>query len=249
MRAGQYGKEIENDYTLTNVAGLGVIASNGENVILCGKPALLQSSGVEITNLRDGAVYVAKNGRFIGYIVIKDTIKSEANEVIEALNGQNCKTIMLTGDSQGVAKEVAEKLNISQFKAELLPQDKVSEIEKFISEKSPQDVVCFIGDGINDAPVLMRSDVGIAMGAIGSDAAIEAADVVLMKDNLKDILTAKQIAKKALVIVKQNIVFSISVKVLILLLSLFGITNMWFSIFGDVGVAIIAILNALRVNK
>ena len=244
-----YGKEIENDYTLTNVAGLGVMASNGENVILCGKPALLQSHKVETPTMRDGAVCVAKNGQFVGYIVIKDSIKSEANEVIEALNEQNCRTVMLTGDSRGVAKEVAEKLNISHFKAELLPQDKVCEIEKIISEKSPQEVVCFVGDGINDAPVLMRSDVGIAMGAIGSDAAIEAADVVLMKDNLKDILTAKQIAKKALTIVKQNIVFSISVKVLILLLSLFGITNMWFSIFGDVGVAIIAILNALRVNK
>ena len=244
-----YVKEIENDYTLTNVAGLGVMASNGENVILCGKPALLQSHKVETPTMRDGAVCVAKNGQFVGYIVIKDSIKSEANEVIEALNEQNCRTVMLTGDSRGVAKEVAEKLNISHFKAELLPQDKVCEIEKIISEKSPQEVVCFVGDGINDAPVLMRSDVGIAMGAIGSDAAIEAADVVLMKDNLKDILTAKQIAKKALTIVKQNIVFSISVKVLILLLSLFGITNMWFSIFGDVGVAIIAILNALRVNK
>lgn len=244
-----YGKEIESNYTLTNLAGLGVMAKNGDSVILCGKPALLQSNNIEIPAMRDGAIFVAKDGEFIGYIVIEDSIKSEANEVIEALNKQNCKTVMLTGDSQSVAKSIAEKCNISQFKAELLPQDKVSEIEKIINEKSSNDVVCFIGDGINDAPVLMRSDVGIAMGAIGSDAAIEAADVVLMKDNLKDILTARQIAKKALIIVKQNIIFSISVKVLILLLSLFGITNMWFSIFGDVGVAVIAILNALRVNK
>lgn len=244
-----YGKNIEEDYTLTNLAGLGVMATDGENEILCGNATLLENNGVDILAKCEGAVYIAKNRHFVGYIVIADTVKSEANRVIGALNNQNCKTVMLTGDSQSVAETVCKQCNISQFKAQLLPQDKVAEVEKIINQKAPNEVVCFIGDGINDAPVLMRSDVGIAMGAIGSDAAIEAADVVLMKDNLSDILTAKKIAKRALKIVKQNIVFSITVKVLILLLSLFGITNMWFSIFGDVGVAVIAILNALRVDK
>ena len=156
---------------------------------------------------------------------------------------------MLTGDNKNVAEKVAKDICISDYKASLLPQDKVNEIENIMNTKQQKDIVCFVGDGINDAPSLMRSDIGIAMGNVGSDAAIEAADIVLMKDDLNGIILAKKIAKKTLKIVKQNIVFSIAIKIAILALSAVGITNMWFAVFGDVGVAVLAILNAMRVNK
>ena len=145
-------------------------------------------------------------------------------------------------------EQLAEKAGVSSYKASLLPQNKVEEVEKLLAEKAPGDVLCFVGDGINDAPVLMRSDIGIAMGGVGSDAAIEASDIVLMKDDLRGLPLAKRIAKKTMAIVMQNIVFSIVVKLAILVLSAFGITNMWVAVFGDVGVAILAILNAMRVN-
>ena len=244
-----YGNPIDEDYQLTTFSGFGVQAVKGDNVILCGKETLLKQHGISVPTFEQNGVYVAENGVFIGFIVIKDTIKSGVNEVIATLNAQNCKTVMLTGDGYEVAKNVASECGITDFKANLLPQDKVFETEKIIADKQPGDVVCFVGDGINDAPVLVRSDIGISMGAIGSDAAIEASDLVLMKDDLHDILLAKKLAKKTMSIVKQNVIFSISIKVLILILSFFGITNMWFSIFGDVGVAIMAISNALRVNK
>ncbi len=244
-----FGKPLEDNYILTNYAGLGVKAQKDGEIILCGRRTLLNEHGIDIPTQANEGVFVAKNGEFLGVITVKDVIKSEANEVIAALNKENCKTMMLSGDNQKVASEIAKECGISTFKAELLPQDKVEQVERIIKNKKTTDVVCFIGDGINDAPALMISDIGIAMGAIGSDAAIEAADVVLMKDDLHDILKAKKIAKKAMRIVKQNIIFSIAVKVSILILSLFGITNMWVSIFGDVGVAVLAILNALRVNN
>lgn len=152
-------------------------------------------------------------------------------------------------NAQKIAASVAAETGVTGYKASLLPQNKVEEVEKLLAEKNKGDVVCFVGDGINDAPVLMRSDVGIAMGGVGSDAAIEASDIVLMKDDLKGISLAKRIAKKTMAIVMQNIVFSIAVKVAILVLSAFGITNMWVAVFGDVGVAVLAILNAMRVNS
>ena len=194
-------------------------------------------------------VYVAKNGQYIGAILIADEIKPETKQVIGELNGMGCKTIMLTGDNEKIAKSVAGDIGVTGYKASLLPQNKVAEVEKLLSQKGNGDVLCFVGDGINDAPVLMRSDVGIAMGGVGSDAAIEASDIVLMKDDLKGVSLAKRIARKTMAIVMENIVFSIAVKVAILILSAFGITNMWVAVFGDVGVAILAILNAMRVNS
>lgn len=244
-----YGKQIEDGYILTNFAGYGVKAEKNGEVILCGNKNLLTKENITLPFDEDNAIFVAKNGVCVGYITVSDQVKSEVKRVIGALLKENAQTVMLTGDTYKNAEKVAKACGVNTFKAELLPQDKVNEVEKMLANKKQKDVLCFIGDGINDAPVLSRSDIGIAMGGIGSDAAIEASDVVLMRDNLSDLIIAKKIAKKAISIVKQNIVFSIGVKVLILLLSLFGITNMWFSIFGDVGVAVIAILNALRVSS
>ena len=247
----RYGKDAENGYTLTNVAGEGIIAQKGSDRIYYGKKKLMTANGIEYS-VPDGVgtvVYVAKNGQYVGSILIADEIKSETRQVIGKLNGMGCKTIMLTGDNQKIAANVAAETGVTGYKASLLPQNKVEEVEKLLAEKNKGDVVCFVGDGINDAPVLMRSDVGIAMGGVGSDAAIEASDIVLMKDDLKGISLAKRIAKKTMAIVMQNIVFSIAVKVAILVLSAFGITNMWVAVFGDVGVAVLAILNAMRVNS
>ena len=247
----RYGKDAEGGYTLTNVAGEGIIAEKGSDRIYCGNEKLMSANGIEYS-VPDGVgtvVYVAKNGQYVGSILIADEIKSETRQVIGKLNGMGCKTIMLTGDNQKIAASVAAETGVTGYKASLLPQNKVEEVEKLLAEKNKGDVVCFVGDGINDAPVLMRSDVGIAMGGVGSDAAIEASDIVLMKDDLKGISLAKRIAKKTMAIVMQNIVFSIAVKVAILVLSAFGITNMWVAVFGDVGVAVLAILNAMRVNS
>ena len=247
----RYGKDTEGGYTLTNVAGEGIIAEKGSDRIYCGNEKLMTANGIEYS-VPDGVgtvVYVAKNGQYVGSILIADEIKSETRQVIGKLNGMGCKTIMLTGDNQKIAASVAAETGVTGYKASLLPQNKVEEVEKLLAEKNKGDVVCFVGDGINDAPVLMRSDVGIAMGGVGSDAAIEASDIVLMKDDLKGISLAKRIAKKTMAIVMQNIVFSIAVKVAILVLSAFGITNMWVAVFGDVGVAVLAILNAMRVNS
>ena len=162
------------------------------------------------------------------------------------------KTVMLTGDNEVIAASVAQEIGLSDYKASLLPQNKVEHVEQLLSEKKKGDVLCFVGDGINDAPVLMRSDIGIAMGGVGSDAAIEASDVVLMQDDLKGISTAKRIAKKTMRVVYENIVGSLAVKILIMALSATGVLgaySMWIAVVGDVGVAIAAILNAMRVNK
>ena len=247
----RYGKEIEGGYTLTNVAGAGVVATRGEEVICCGNEKLMKQKGIFYAEERGTGtvVYVARNGKFVGSLLISDEVKPEAKEVVGALNGMGCRTVMLTGDNEAIAESVAKEIGLTGYKASLLPQNKVEEVEKLLSEKRQKDVLCFVGDGINDAPVLMRSDVGIAMGGVGSDAAIEASDIVLMKDDLRGIPLAKRIAKKTMAIVFQNIVFSIAVKAVILLLSALGITNMWFAVFGDVGVAVLAILNAMRVNS
>ncbi|MDE6773673.1 MAG: HAD-IC family P-type ATPase, partial [Treponemataceae bacterium] len=158
------------------------------------------------------------------------------------------KTVMLTGDNEAIAQSVAGNIGLTGYKASLLPQDKVAEVDAMLRAKGQKDVLCFVGDGINDAPVLMRSDIGIAMGGVGSDAAIEASDIVLMKDDLRGIPLAKRIAQKTMRIVGENIWFSISVKLAILALSAVGIASMWIAVFGDVGVAVLAILNAMRVN-
>ena len=249
--AARYSREVEDGYTLTNIAGEGILAKRNQDVILCGNEKLMAENGIAFTRL-DGvgtAVYVAKNGQFIGSLLIADEVKPEAKEVIGELNGMGCKTVMLTGDNEAIARNVSVALGLTEHKSSLLPQDKVAEVEKMLRNKKSKDVLCFTGDGINDAPVLMRSDIGIAMGGLGSDAAIEASDIVLMKDDLRGISLAKRIAKKTMAIVFENIVFSIVVKVAILILSAVGLTNMWVAVFGDVGVAVIAILNAMRVNS
>ncbi len=244
-----YGKEIAEGYSLVNEAGLGVVAKNGER-ILCGNAKLMNKYGIKFAEEYSvgTVVYVAKDDEFIGSIVISDEVKSESKKVIEKLHQIGAKTYMLTGDGSEIAKVVSNDLGLDGFKASLLPQDKVAAIDSAIKEKKNGDVLCFIGDGINDAPVLMRADLGIAMGGVGSDAAIEAADVVLMHDDLKGIALAKKIAKKTMRIVKENVIFSIAIKLGILLLSALGIANMWLAVFGDVGVAVLAVLNAMRVN-
>ena len=247
----KYGKTPEGGYSLTNVAGEGVIAEKTGKKIYCGNEKLMRRAGVECAKPQGvgTVVYVAENDKFVGSLLISDEIKEETAKVVSSLRDSGAKTFMLTGDNEEIAESVAASVGLSGYKASLLPQNKVNEVEKMLEEKEENDVLCFVGDGINDAPVLTRADVGIAMGGVGSDAAIEAADIVLMKDDLRGINECKKIAAKTMRIVKENIIFSLVVKAAILLLSAVGIANMWIAVFGDVGVAIIAILNAMRVSK
>lgn len=249
--AEKYGKKTEGGYTLTNVAGEGVVAEKGSDTILCGNEKLMERYGIACADpdATGTVVHVAHCGAYKGYLVIEDEVKPEAADVIAELNAMGCRTVMLTGDNERVAAAVAKKTGVTEHRSSLLPQNKVGEVERLLSEKKRSEALCFVGDGINDAPVLMRSDIGIAMGGVGSDAAIEASDVVLMQDDLRGIPTAKRIARKTMAIVLQNIVFALAVKAVILVLSAFGITNMWAAVFGDVGVAVLAILNAMRAGR
>lgn len=243
--------EKEDGYTIENISGFGILATKGDEVILCGNERLMEKEGIPFVkeNGIGTVVYVAHNQAFVGSILICDELKEETIPVIEDLKQMGSKTIMLTGDNEQIAASIAEQAGVSEYKAALLPQNKVEEVEKLLKTKREKDVLCFVGDGINDAPVLMRSDVGISMGGVGSDAAIEASDIVLMTDNLKGITTAKRIAKKTMRIVLQNIIFALGVKGIVLILSACGISNMWLGVFADVGVAILAILNAMRCGK
>ena len=248
---GAFGGDVPSGYTLTNIAGAGVMAERDGDIILCGNEKLMAQNNIEYAKASGTGtvVYVAHNGKFVGWLLIADEIKDETKQVIGELNGMGCKTVMLTGDNELVAQSVATEIGLTSYKASLLPQNKVEEVESLLAAKGKKDALCFVGDGINDAPVLMRSDIGMAMGGVGSDAAIEASDIVLMKDDLKGIPLAKRIAKKTMKIVFENIAFSLIVKLAILVLSALGITNMWVAVFGDVGVAVLAILNAMRVNS
>ena len=245
----------ENDCTgIEEIAGHGVKALIDNQEVLVGNSKLLLANGVEIIDdykTIGTLVYVAIDKKLIGRIIIGDEIKSDIKEDLAKLKKEGIvKTVLLTGDNKDVANKVAEEIGINEVYAELLPQDKVNIIEKLLKEN--QGKVAFTGDGINDAPVLMRSDVGIAMGALGSDAAIEAADIVLMDDDISKIVTAIHISRKTLKIVKENIIFAIAIKILVLILSAIGHANMWAAIFADVGVAIICVLNAMRalnINK
>ena len=245
-----YKKDIDTS-KISNVsefAGNGVKADiNGEE-ILAGNSALMEKFQINIQEHSDEGtvVYCAKNGEYIGYIVISDEIKEDSPLAIKELKKVVGKTVMLTGDSEAAAKRISERLGIQQVYSQLLPQDKVEKLENIIAEKQKDKNVIFIGDGINDAPVLTRADVGIAMGAMGSDAAIEAADVVIMDDKPSKIYTAVKIAQKTMLIVKQNIIFALGVKALFLLLGAFGFMTMWGAVFADVGVALLAVLNSLR---
>ena len=232
-----------------NVAGQGVKALVNNNIICVGNEKMMKAVGAEIQKCpheHSGTViHVSRNGKYIGHIVISDIIKPTAEQALKELKKSGIKkTVMLTGDSKKVADKVAGELNIDEVHSELLPEDKVNEVEKILSEKL--GVTAFVGDGINDAPVLSRADIGIAMGAMGSDAAIEAADVVLMDDDPIKISKAIKISRKCLRIVNENIWFSIGVKIACLVLGALGIANMWIAIFADVGVMVIAVLNAIR---
>ena len=191
-------------------------------------------------------IHVAIDGKYAGYILISDVIKEHSKEAIHGLKKSGIRTVMLTGDSRRVAEHVALELGVDVVKSELLPADKVAEVEKLLDQKTDKEKLAFVGDGINDAPVLSRADLGIAMGAMGADAAIEAADIVLMDDDPAKIALAMKISRKTLRIVYENIVFALIVKALCLIFSAVGIANMWWAIFADVGVMILAVLNATR---
>ena len=194
-------------------------------------------------------VYAAKNKKFIGYIVISDELKSDSVKTISTLNKLGIKTVMLTGDNQKTSEKAAKGLGMSDFYPELFPEQKVEKVEELIKNKQIKTSVMFVGDGINDAPVLTRADIGVAMGALGSDAAIEAADVVIMDDQPSKILDAIRISKKTMAIVKQNIIFALGIKALFLIGGAFGVVTMWGAVFADAGVALIAVLNSLRTLK
>lgn len=227
------------------IAGRGVSVKIGDRSVLVGNDKLMLENGVAFRECHHTGtiVHVSVDGDYYGHIVISDTVKEESAAAVAELKAGGIKTVMLTGDGQRQALDVAEKLRIEEFHANLLPDGKVEKIEGLLGKEGQ---VAFVGDGINDAPVLARADVGVAMGALGSDAAIEAADIVLMDDNPKKVATAVKISKKASAIALQNICFSIAVKVIILILSAFGISNMWVAAFADVGVLVLAVLNGIR---
>lgn len=236
-------------WAVTELSGMGVVAEKAGERIVCGNEKLFRKECIkheQITN-ENTIVYVARNGEYLGRIEIGDEIKEESKAVVAALKAGGLKTVMLTGDNERAARIAAEKIGVDEYRANLLPADKVAAVEELIERE--KKVVAFVGDGINDAPVLMRADVGISMGAIGSDSAIEASDVVLMKDDLRGIPLAKRIAKKTMRIVRENIVFALAVKGVILVLSALGITGLWLAVFADVGVAVLAVLNAMRTLK
>ena len=246
-----YAKEINKEEVtdVTEIAGHGVSAKVGSETVSVGNDKLMRIKNVEFINesFAGTVCHVVVNDEYAGYIVISDKLKDTSKSAILKMAKAGIKkTVMLTGDNKFAADLIAAELNISEVHSELLPQDKVSIVEKLLSEKRQNEKLVFVGDGINDAPVLTRADIGIAMGALGSDAAIEAADVVLMDDNPEKIPLAVGISKKCIKIVYENIYFAIGVKAICLLLGAFGIANMWTAIFADVGVMIIAVLNAIR---
>lgn len=243
-----YKGEIPSGYQIEEIAGKGVKATKGGEEILVGNADLLRGANVDFKtgNNDKTAVYIAINGAYLGVIEVADTVKADAKPTIDELKKHGVKVAMLTGDNERAAKRVADELGIDEYYAKLLPQDKLKIVDEKIANKKPNDVYAFVGDGINDAPVLMRADVGVSMGGVGSDSAIEASDVVLMHDNISDIVKAKKIARKTMSIVIENIVFALGVKAAVLILSAVGIANMWLAVFADVGVAVLAILNSMR---
>lgn len=246
-----YGKSIAMDSVsdVEEISGYGVQANVGGKTVAAGSRKLMQRLHIacETRDEVGTEVHIAVDGNYAGMLLIADVLKPTAVPAIRVLkeNGVR-KAVMLTGDSKRVAEDVAGKLGVDEVKSELLPGDKVNEVERLLSEKEKKEMLAFVGDGINDAPVLARADIGIAMGALGSDAAIEAADVVLMDDDPQKIALAMRIARKTLRIVRQNIVFALAVKAACLILGAFGIANMWWAIFADVGVMALAVLNATR---
>ena len=249
-----YGKEIDRNLVtdIQEIAGHGLTALVYGNKVACGNGKLMESLNLEYKpcSHTGTVIHVAVNGEYAGHILVSDVIKPEAKDAIKNLKKAGVrKTVMLTGDARAVAEKVGQALGLTEVHAELLPQDKVSQVERLLEVQSSEKdsgKLAFVGDGINDAPVLSRADIGIAMGAMGSDAAIEAADIVLMDDNSVKISRGIKISRKCIRIVYENIVFAIGVKFLCLVLGAFGIANMWTAIFADVGVMILAVLNAIR---
>ena len=237
---------------IKEIAGHGIQANVLGKEVLVGNSKLLKSFNIEFEEekLVGTVIYVAINKKYSGYILISDSIKEDSKKAIQDLKKIGItKTVMLTGDKEEVANFVAKEIGINEVYSNLLPNDKVEKVKELLNKKNANEKLFFVGDGINDSPVLAISDIGIAMGGIGSDSAIEAADVVLMTDEISKISLAINIAKKNIKIVNENIIFAIFVKILVLVLSAFGITNMWCAVFADVGVSIIAILNSLRMLK
>jgi len=246
-----YSKEIDNGRIsdVEEISGHGVIATVDGKKVMAGNIKLMKMMDIPYFKgeLIGTIVHVAVNNKYIGYIVIADEVKEDSAQAIKELKAANIKqTVMLTGDNKSIGSKVAKELGLDKVYAELLPADKVEKLEELFSQKSKKGKLAFVGDGINDAPVLARADIGIAMGGLGSDAAIEAADVVIMTDEPSKIATTMKISKKTLKIAHQNILFAIGIKIIVLILSAFGITTMWAAIFADVGVTIIAVLNAFR---
>lgn len=246
-----YNKEIDEKEIIDSkeISGKGIEAKIGNQDVLAGNEKLMNEKGIEYTKCTHvgSVVYVAIDGKYVGHIVIADKIKEDAKRTIEELRKNNIKeTVMLTGDRKNIGEAVAKELGIDKVYAELLPDGKVEKVEELLKTKSPKGKLAFVGDGINDAPVLAMADIGIAMGGLGADSAIEAADIVIMTDQPSKIISAIKLSKKTMRIVRKNIIFAIAVKVLVLILTAVGLSSMWQAVFADVGVSIIAILNALR---
>lgn len=249
-----YNKEI-NEKLVTEtqeISGKGVLAKVDGKMVLVGNEKIMKEYNIKFQKSEETGtiVYVAINDEFAGTILIADKIKEDSYKAVKLFKNNNVKkVVMLTGDRDNISESVANELNLDEYHAELLPQDKVSWVEKLMTQKSSGGKLIFVGDGINDAPVLALSDIGVAMGGLGSDAAIEAADVVIMTDEPSKIANSVQISKKTMRIVKQNIVFAIAVKIGVLIFSAFGVSTMWEAVFADVGVSVLAIVNALRVLR
>ena len=246
-----YNKEIDEKEIIDSkeISGKGIEAKIGNQDVLAGNEKLMNEKGIEYTKCTHvgSVVYVAIDGKYVGHIVIADKIKEDAKRTIEELRKNNIKeTVMLTGDRKNIGEAVAKELGIDKVYAELLPDGKVEKVEELLKTKSPKGKLAFVGDGINDAPVLAMADIGIAMGGLGADSAIEAADIVIMTDQPSKIISAIKLSKKTMRIVRENIIFAIAVKVLVLILTAVGLSSMWQAVFADVGVSVIAILNALR---
>lgn len=251
----KYGKQLSLPVSdIRELSGMGIVAVVGEKTVAVGNKKLMEKVGAQVTegNCTAGAteVLVATDGRFVGRIFISDEIKQDAKESMDKLYELGIRNrIMLTGDNEESAKKIASLLSLDSYRARLLPYDKVEAVEELLKNKTDDGTLVFVGDGINDAPVLTRADVGIAMGGLGSDAAIEAADIVLMDDKLCKLPLAIRLSRKAVSIARQNIVFALSVKLIVLLLGALGYAGMWLAVFADVGVSVLAILNAMRTMK
>ena len=242
--------EIPEVKDIKEISGKGMEVTLDDGMLLCGNIELLTMKGIEVPSkakeIYGTEVLLAFNEKYIGYIVINDKIKSDSKQAISDIKRYGLWTAMLTGDAKRVAESVAKEVGVTDVYSELLPADKVSKVEELLEKKPAKEKLVFVGDGINDAPVLSRADIGIAMGALGSDAAIEAADILFMDDDPLKISKAIHISKKCIRIVYENIYFAIGIKIICLVLGALGIANMWAAIFADVGVMVIAVLNAIR---